>query len=73
MPPMFEPANDRRAGISENACTDSGFSGAPTLTSVPSTASSRRYASMSSVALTVLMIRSNEPASVVNVSSSEVA
>ena len=50
---------------------DSG--GAPTVTSVPSTRSSRRYLLMSKFAETVLRIRSKLLPSVLNVSRSEVA
>ena len=42
MPPMGEPAKERRLTISEKTRTDSGFAGAPTLTMVPSTASRHR-------------------------------
>lgn len=59
--------------ISENTFSDSGSAGAPTLTIAPPTATSERYASRSSFALTVLTMRSKVPASCSKVAGSLVA
>ena len=63
MPPMFDPASERRAPVSENTRNCCGFSGSPTKTSAPSRRRVDRYRSTSMSAPTVLMMRSKRPRS----------